>query len=329
MRVAVVQGGPSGEAHVSRASGAGVAQGLLEAGHEVSQFELGPDLVGALCEWRPDVVFPVAHGVQGEDGCLQGLLEIQRLPYVGSGVLASALCADKSVAKQLFARAGLPLAQSRIVQETQVPSDQAELLQQLRQELGTALVVKPNCGGSALGTSRLLAGTDADDFAQALQAAFRVDECALVESFVEGRELTCSVLDGPAGPEALAVTEIHAQRALWYDFESKYAPGGSLHECPAQLSASLTETIKQLSVSAHRVVDARDFSRCDLILTPDDQLVILELNTLPGMTEVSLFPEAAARAGISFSDLVDTLVKTAARRGRRDLPSLAPVMPSH
>ncbi len=323
LNVAVIAGGPSSEAAVSRASAAGVRQALGEAGHRARVIELDRALPAALAD--VDVAFPVTHGPLGEDGCLQGLLEVLDLPYVGSGVLASALAASKPHAKVHFARVGLPLAEERLVRRGEDPR---ALSAALRAELGAALFVKPASGGSAIGVGRVRSDDDDSVLVAALEAALAVDPVALVERFVVGQEITCSVLEDDSGePRALPPTLILSRANEWYDFKSKYAAGGSEHRCPAPLPDELTQRIQQLAVTAHRVVGARDLSRVDFVVAEaaPEPVTLLELNTLPGMTATSLFPEAAAAAGIPFPELCDRLVRRAHARPRRELPGEMPM----
>ncbi len=317
MRVAIIAGGPSSEAEVSRASARGVAGALHDAGHEATTWELDARLSAELVALGPDVVFPVTHGALGEDGCLQGLLEVLDLPYVGSGVLASALAADKNAAKVAFAANGLPLAASVVLDRVPAEDVLGDTLVELRSELGGSFVVKPRGGGSAIGVSILGAEATPAALGEALRAVLEIDGAALLETFWEGLEVTCGVLEAEGGePSALPPTLIRARAAGWYDFRSKYGSGGSEHLCPAPLPAVVLERIQQTAVAAHRALGARDLSRTDFIVSESGEFIVLELNSLPGMTRTSLFPEAAAAQGIAFSALCDRLVRRAAARPR-------------
>ncbi len=326
MKVAVIEGGPSSEAAVSRASAAAVARALIAAGHQVDVFELDRQLAGALLTYSPQVVFPVVHGAQGEDGCLQGLLEVLQLPYVGSDVRASAVAADKVASKVFFEKVGLPLARDSVLFEGAQGQDPAALFSRLKAEVGEGMILKPARGGSTIGMTRLLPGATTGAFEDGLALAFGHDSTVLVEEFITGQEVTCAILESDDGPQALPVTLITSQATEWYDFESKYAPGGSRHQCPAPFDPELTGKIQGASVRAHRAVGARDLSRSDFLVQESGEIVLLELNTLPGMTDVSLFPEAAAAGGIAFSELVDLLVRRAADRVGGPTLS-APVLP--
>ncbi|MFO7179379.1 MAG: D-alanine--D-alanine ligase [Pseudomonadota bacterium] len=322
--VAVIAGGPSVEAAVSRASARGVSEALSRSGHSPSVIELDADLPSALARSRPDVVFPVTHGALGEDGCLQGLLEVLDLPYVGSGVLASALAASKPHAKVAFRAAGLPLAADAVVARGE---DFATRVAEIRRALGRALVVKPADGGSAIGVSVIEDAEPDSAVHQALERALATSPTALVESRVRGIEVTCAVLEEGGRPRALPLVLIRPKLAGFYDFTSKYRAGGSDHVCPAPLSERVTTAIQRAAIDAHRALGCRDLSRVDFIVDEErESFIVLEVNTLPGMTATSLFPEAAAASGIPFEGLCDLLVKNALGRPRRATPK-APEMP--
>ena len=309
VKVAVVQGGPSSEAEVSRASAAGVSGALEEAGHAVVRLELEPSLGEKIRAGSFDVVFPVVHGAVGEDGALQGLLEVLGIAYVGSDVLASAMAMNKAIARLVFAKASLPIARGVALPK----GDALAGAKAAREEAGLAVVVKPAASGSAIGVSRFEATASDDQIARGIEAAWKLDRTAIVESFVKGREITCSVLDVREGPRVLAATEIASPVDAFYTYEARYAPGRSKHTCPAKLG-ELEKTVHEVAIRAHVALGCRDLSRADFIVT-ETEVVLLEVNTLPGMTATSLYPEAAAAAGLSFSALCDTLVKNAHTRG--------------
>lgn len=315
MKISVVAGGPSTEANVSRVSARAVAEGLKQKGHEVVVHELVPELSSDLVGTKPDVVFPIVHGELGEDGCLQGLLEILGLPYVGSGVLACALAADKSLAKLHFDQARLPLARGMRVERKDLRLRSSSALRgELETELGPHFIVKPGLGGSAIGISRVMSQDPDSALEAALSTALDLDPYALIESLVEGADATCGVLETDEGCIPLPPTLIVAERGDFYDYTSKYAVAGSRHQCPAPFPPELTARLQAAAVTAHKALSARDLSRTDFVVRSDGSFVVLELNPLPGMTEVSLFPEAAAAAGISFPELMDGLVRRARER---------------
>ena len=326
LRVAVIQGGPSSEAEVSRVSAAGVCTALGRSGHDVTRLECDRGLPARLVEGAFDVVFPVVHGAIGEDGALQGLLELLSLPYVGAGVLASSLANDKVHAKVAFRAAGLPVAEEHVLMRGAAAVE--TLAAHAIDRVGRSLVVKPATQGSALGVTLLpdLEGASDPALLAALRAAFELDEKVLVERFVRGREVTCGVLHLEA-PSALPPTEIRAKAAGWYDFKSRYGTGGSEHLCPAHLDPATIARVQQIALAAHVALGVRDLSRADFVVGPggaDAEVVLLEVNTMPGMTPTSLFPEAAAIAGVPFDVLCDRLVHVARARGVRRFAAAEP-----
>lgn len=324
LRVAVVQGGPSTEAEVSRASADAVTSALRAAGHVAERVELDEGLPAALGALAPDVVFPIAHGALGEDGSLQGLLEVLGLPYVGSEVLPSALAMNKGVARGVFAAAGLPVAPG--VTLSPRDGDAPALARRARDAVGRAVVVKPSTSGSAIGIVRL--GADEPDarVAEAIDAAFALSPSVVIERFVRGREVTCGVLERDGGPAALPPTEIRAIGHAFYTFEARYGAGASAHVCPAPAPDPVRAELARVAVAAHAALGCRDLSRADFVLGDEeasapDRLTLLEVNTLPGFTATSLFPEAAAVAGLPLAALCDHLVRRAHGRGRRGAPA--------
>ncbi|MBU6499853.1 MAG: D-alanine--D-alanine ligase [Rhodospirillales bacterium] len=302
-RVAVLYGGISAEREVSLASGRQVIVALSEAGYTVVPIEVGADLgaVLAALDPRPDAVFNALHGRFGEDGAIQGVLDWLDIPYTHSGVRASALAMDKAAAKAVFQAAGLPVARGRMV-------DISELEQ--GDPLPLPYVVKPVNEGSSVGVEIIRAG---DNRRAAVAAGWRFGGQALVEEYIPGRELTVGVM----GEQALAVTEIEASHNF-YDYESKYAEGGSRHVIPAQVDAGIYVRAQELAVAAHRALGCRGASRADFRY--DDtagepgRLVLLEVNTQPGLTPTSLLPEQAAHLGMSFPALCAWMVENAACR---------------
>lgn len=315
LKVAVVHGGPSSEAEVSRASAAAIAGALAEAGHTVARLELDAALPEALRTGGHDVVFPAVHGAVGEDGCLQGLLEILGLPYVGSGVLPSALAMDKAIARKVFAAEGLPIARGTSVARGG-GEDERTAARRVRAELGRAVVVKPSGSGSAIGVTRVAADADDEEAAAAVAKVWELGAVAVVERFVVGREVTCGVLDVAGQARALPPTEIVAPKDAFYTYQARYAPGRSVHVCPAELGDARVRRVQELAILAHRALGCRDLSRVDFVVgDAEGDLVVLEVNTLPGFTGTSLYPEAAAVDGLAFPALCDLLVRNARSRG--------------
>ena len=308
--VAVLMGGPSAEAEVSRNSAREVADALQRAGHAAQKVELNGAAADRLRELAPEVVFPALHGPPGEDGTVQGFLEILGLRYVGSDVHGSAVAMDKSIAKSVFSRAGLPIADDLLfAANTPVPSAEAEILE----ALGDRVVIKPLCQGSAIGVTPIANG---GDLKAGLEKALALGDGILVEPYVLGREITVGVLDLHDQPiRPFPVIEIRTASDQWYDYTNRYAAGGSEHIIPAPMSGELTAELQSIAVKAHEALGLRDLSRADFIVTDADEIVLLEVNTLPGMTPTSLYPDGAASIGMSFEALVDALVKSALARG--------------
>jgi len=312
-RVAVLQGGPAAEAAVSRVSAAGVAESLRARCAEVACIELDDGLVDALRAFAPDVVFPALHGPPGEDGTVQGLLELLGYPYVGSGVRASACAMDKLVSKQIFRAAELPLARDVVVR---AEDDFAAAMARILDVLGERVVVKPARQGSALGVTLV---DDPQQLAAALELALSLDDVVLVEERVDGREITVGVLDvvdeaGAVTRIAHPVIEILTPAGTWYDFEHRYTPGQSDHRVPAEVPEDVGRALQDVAVAAHAWLGCRDLSRADFVLA-EDRFVLLEVNNLPGMTPTSLYPDGARALGHDFADLTALLVRNALRRG--------------
>jgi D-alanine-D-alanine ligase len=301
--VAVLYGGISAEREVSLASGRQVIAALAEAGFDVRPIEVGADLgaVIAALTPAPDVVFNALHGRYGEDGVIQGVLDWLGIPYTHSGVRASAVAMDKQAAKAVFAAAGLPVAAGRVV-------DMDEL--EAGDPIPLPYVVKPVNEGSSVGVEILLQGANRR---AEIARGWRFGAHALVEEYVAGRELTVGVM----GDRALAVTDITSSHGF-YDYESKYAAGGSRHVIPAVIHPDATARAMQIALAAHRALGCRGASRADLRYDDTQgepgRLVLLEVNTQPGLTPTSLLPEQAAHRGIGFPQLCAWMVENAACR---------------
>jgi D-alanine-D-alanine ligase len=304
-RVAVLYGGISAEREVSLSSGLKVIDALREVGFDVTPIDVGEDLgavIAALKDARPDAAFNALHGRFGEDGAIQGVLDWMGIPYTHSGVRASAVAMDKAAAKAVFASAGLPIARGREV-------DIAEL--EAADPLPLPYVVKPVNEGSSVGVEIIRSG---DNRRAEVARAWRFGKVAMVEEFIPGRELTVGVM----GDRALAVTEILADAGVFYDYESKYADGGSRHLIPAPVHPDAYTQALDVALAAHRAIGCRGASRCDFRY--DDtagepgRLVLLEINTQPGLTPTSLLPEQAAHMGMSFPRLCAWMVENASCR---------------
>jgi D-alanine-D-alanine ligase len=306
-RVAVVCGGPAAEREVSLTSGREVADALRPAFQDVSVHEPDLHLAEELLRGSIDVVFPALHGPLGEDGSIQGMLEVAGVPYVGSGVAASACAIDKVLAKRLFRDAGLPLAREVVVDRDAA----ADAVAAVRSRLPGRVAVKPASQGSAVGVAFAETGAE---LAAALEEAFRFDARVLVEEFVVGAEITVGILEWPE-PFAFPVIDIRTPGDSWYDFEHRYTVGLSEHVIPAPLPADVYAEVQDLAVRAHATLGCRDLSRVDFMVEPGGRVVLLEVNTLPGMTPTSLYPDGAQAAGIPFEELVSGLVRRALGRG--------------
>src|SRR3954451_1992166 len=317
-RVAVVCGGPAAEREVSLTSGREVANALRSSFDEVTVHEPDLHLAEELLRGQIDVVFPALHGPLGEDGSIQGLLEVAGVPYVGSGVAGSAGAMDKALAKRLFRDEGLPLAREVVVERAQAAGAGARV----SEVLPGRVVVKPATQGSALGVA--FAETS-DEVAAAIEAAFRFDEKVLVEEFVSGSEITVGILESPE-PWAFPVIDIRTPGDSWYDFEHRYEVGLSEHVIPAPLPPDIYASVQDLAGRAHVTLGCRALSRVAFVVEPGGRIVLLEVNTLPGMTPTSLYPDGAQAAGISFAELVERLVRRAL--GRAQAPAASAASPS-
>ena len=298
-RVAVLLGGISAEREVSRTSGTQVSTALEQAGFEVTRIEVTEDLAALLRALtpRPDVVFNALHGRFGEDGVIQGVLDYLGIPYTHSGVRASAMAMDKAAAKAVFAAAGLPVAPHRVI-------DIVELTD--HDPLPPPYVVKPVNEGSSVGVSIV---RDGDNDRARVVAEWHYGP-AMVEQYIPGRELTVGVLED----HALAVTEILSAETF-YDYRAKYAAGGSRHVVPAEIPADIAKQAMDIALAAHKALGCRGASRADLRYDDEtERLVLLEVNTQPGMTPTSLLPEQAAYTGMDFPTLCTWMVERAACR---------------
>ena len=308
MRVAVIGGGCSAEAEVSRSSASQIKT-ALDQNFTVEYFELSNSLAIALADFAPEVVFPVLHGFPGEDGTVQGLLSVLGYPFVGSDTNASVISMNKALSKYYFDAAGLPVLPQVIVTQGSLEAD----IDRIVESFGDRVVCKPLHGGSALGVVPLPLG---GDLRHALTTSLEIDNTILVEPFVDGREITVGVLDlHNEQIEALPVTEILVAKNEWYDYINRYTPGRSEHVIPADLDKPISKALQTAAIRAHQSVGCRDLSRVDFILEPSGTFWVLEVNNIPGMTPTSLYPDAAQVHGISFQVLAERLVSSASRRG--------------
>jgi D-alanine-D-alanine ligase len=316
MRVALLAGGRSSEHEISLASAQSIREGLERGDHEVASVELSRDgrwshhgdpvaiepgggLLGA------DVAFPALHGPFGEDGTVQGLLEIADVPYVGAGVLASALCMDKALFKDLMASTGIPQVDYAVVREGEDPAPAADL--------GTPVFVKPARLGSSVGISKV---DHPEGLRPALEAAFAHDPVVVVEAAASGMELECSVI-GNGDPIASQPGEV-VVNADWYDYEAKYTPGGMELIVPPRLEDSVVERARALAVEVYRLVDCAGMARADFFVEDGDRVLVNELNTIPGFTETSVFPKLFEASGVPYPELLNRLLEFALERHERE-----------
>lgn len=303
-KIAVLMGGRSQEREISLATGKQVAAALTSRGYDVVSLDITADLCEVLVKEKPQCAYIALHGRFGEDGCIQGLLEILDLPYVGSGVLASALGMDKAMAKEIFRTHSIPIPRGVLLSE-----EKSIAPGKLVEDFGLPLVIKSNSQGSAVGVSIVRHESEIE---AAITKAFQFDQEVLVEEYIAGTEITVAVLGNP--PEALPAIEIVPHNDF-YDYEAKYQPGMSDHLIPPRLPEKTIKVAQELAVRAHKSLHCRDISRVDFRVTPQGMPYVLEINTLPGMTSTSLVPDAAKACGISFAELVERLVCMALKRG--------------
>lgn len=295
--VAVLMGGLSAEREVSLTSGRACAEALDRLGARVTRVDAGRDLARVLTDLRPDVCFNALHGAWGEDGCVQGVLETLGLAYTHSGVLASALAMDKTKAKAVLAAAGVSVPGGGLYNRFEAARGHV---------MQPPYVVKPNAEGSSVAVFRVFEGANAPPVELA-GPSWTHGEDVLVEPYIAGLELAVTIMDG----EALTVTEIES-RSGFYDYEAKYSEGGSVHRLPARIAADVSQTAMRHAEAAHRALGCRGVTRADLRYDPVKEiLVLLEINTQPGMTPTSLVPEQAAHRGLGFDELVRWITEDA------------------
>jgi len=296
LKVCVLLGGISAEREVSLSTGRCVIQALENKGYEVIPIDVREDIAARLLEIKIDVAFNALHGKFGEDGAMQGLLEVLRIPYTGSGILVSALAMDKVFSRQIFRQQGLPVPES-VVLSLERPDP--EFMPQ-----GPPWVVKPSREGSSVGVTIV---HRTEEMEEALNTAFRYDDEVLLEQYIDGREISVGVLDN----KALGAIEIIPRRDGFYSYQAKYADGGSDHVFPAALAPAAYERVCRLGLEAHNSLRCEGTTRVDLMMDKEGEFYILEVNSLPGMTTNSLIPEIARGVGISFEELCHRLVQGA------------------
>ncbi|OEH84743.1 D-alanine--D-alanine ligase [Desulfuribacillus stibiiarsenatis] len=311
--IAVIYGGISNERDVSLRSGKGVIKALQNKGYQVipMEYQCHKTLLKELLDKKPDFVYIALHGRYGEDGRIQSLLELLDIPYVGSGVLASALAMNKSLAKKHFEFAGIRVAKEKVYRKRDFSEDRlVEIVNEIESTFNYPVVIKPNEEGSTIG---LTIANNRNSLLEGLQLAVTCASDILLEEYIKGVEITVAVLGSDQYIEALPVIEI-VPKNDYYDYESKYAPGGSEHIIPARIDESATDTAKKWAVAAHKALGCETYSRVDFIIPETGDPVILEVNTLPGMTETSLFPDAARSVGLPYEDMLEKIVQIAQKK---------------
>lgn len=304
VRLALIAGGKSDEREVSLKGASGVAAALDPEKYTVTRYDPASDLARLATDAdKLDAAFILLHGLYGEDGTIQGFLELLDIPYQGAGVLGSAAAMDKHLAKTLYRAGGLPVAAWLMAEKADI--NQPE---RLLSGVGLPCVVKPVRQGSSIGMSIV---RKKEELGPALSLAFQHDSQVMVEEYIQGRELTAAVL-GNEELQALPLIEIIPDsRYAFFNYEAKYQPGATREVCPAEVDEAIREQAQQYALAAHRCLGLKGYSRTDMMLAKDNQLYLLETNTIPGMTPTSLFPQAAAAAGYPFAALLDKLIELA------------------
>ncbi len=307
MKICVLYGGTSAEREVSLSSGKGIIEALKNKNYEVIgiDFKGTKECLNQILHLDVDLFFIGLHGRLGEDGRVQGLLDLMNIPYVGSNVLGSALAMDKSRSKKMFALKGIRVAKEKLVEKYSFVEER------FSHELSYPVVVKPNHEGSTIG---LTIAQNEEELLGGIKAAFQHDDFVLLEEFISGKEVTVAVMGNKGKVSALPVVEIVPKNA-YYDYESKYAPGMSEHIVPARVSHEVTGLLQDQAVLAHEALGCDIYSRVDFIVPQDGSApVILEVNTLPGMTPTSLYPDAAREIGLSYDDMIEKLVQLSLKK---------------
>ncbi len=304
-KVLVLMGGISTEREVSLRSGTAVAKALEEMGYRVETLDIQPDNIAKISEIKPDVAYLALHGKGGEDGCIQGLLEWMGIPYTGPGLAASAICMDKALTKKMLLQSNIPTPKA-VEYKREECADIKKVGAELVSQLGLPMVIKAPCQGSSIG---VVIVRDEGAISDAIMEVLKYDDTLLAEQFVSGTEVSVPVI-GNKNPEVLPIIEITAANEF-YDYQSKYTPGMSRHIIPARISKTAEDRINYYAIEAYKKTGCKGISRIDFMIDENDNPYVIEINTIPGMTETSLVPDSAKYVGISFSQLVDKIVKLA------------------
>jgi D-alanine-D-alanine ligase len=302
--LALLSGGTSSEREVSLKSGQEVYQSLNKDKYTIKSYDPATDLKKIVDDAEHiDVALVMLHGPDGEDGKIQGFLDLLKIPYQCSGVAGSAMAMDKVISKTIYTQNNLPVAAWEIVKKNK-PVDSQKIIS----HLGLPLFVKPVSGGSSIGMSKV---DSAEALPAAVKEALKYDNTVLIETYISGTEITCGVI-GNQKAEALPVIEIIPDsKNIFFDFTAKYTPGATQEICPARISKNLTQKASEFALKAHLALGLKGYSRTDMIIDKQDNIYLLETNTIPGMTKTSLFPQAAQKAGYSFATMLDRLVELA------------------
>lgn len=322
IRVGVLMGGPSSEREISFITGKAVFDNLNRKKYLPSIIEMNKDSAFDLVVKNKrrkldfinkdrrlfDIIFIALHGTPGEDGTVQGMLEMLNIPYTGANTLSSALAMNKVFAAEIYCQNGIPtppFAQFKRG-EWNNKKRREELKKQIFNAIGLPAVVKPVDQGSSVGVYFV---KKADDLEKMIKKSFQTSDWLMVQKFIRGEEATCSVLEKKGEPFTLPPTHILANLGEFYDYKSKYANGGSTHICPADFSKEINKKLQEMAVNAHKALGCRGMSRTDFFVTPEGKISTIETNTIPGMTPVSLLPEAAGKVGIDFEEMLDLIIK--------------------
>lgn len=302
-KILVLMGGYSEEREVSLRSGGAVLKALLNLGYNAQGLDLNGDSWKEITDINPDLVFVALHGKYGEDGTVQGMLEIMGIPYTGSGVVANAIGINKILTKKILSFEGIPTSPFMIIKKKQFISDDQNIAP-IIEKIGLPMVIKAATQGSSIGTYIV---HDQSNVLASMESAFSYDNEILIEKFIDGIEVTSTVI-GNETTEVLPLIEITSENEF-YDFESKYTPGMCSHIIPARVDQSIQAKVAEISQRVYKALDCGGYARVDFIIDRSGNPFVLEINTIPGMTEMSLVPDAARAAGISFEELVERIVK--------------------
>jgi len=308
-KIVVLMGGPSTEREVSLRTGSAICEALLAKGCNVTGLDLDRQVVANLLLEKPDVVFIAVHGKYGEDGVVQGILDLLEIPYTGSGVLASALAMDKALSKKVFTASNIPTPRAMIFGPAEQRLGIVAMTDRIYSQFTLPVVVKAATQGSSIGVTIV---NEKEALGVAVEAAFGYSETVVVEQYISGKEITVAVW-GNDTPQALPIIEI-APISGRYDYQSKYTKGATEYIVPARLPKDVYQAIQQTAVEAHQALYCKGISRVDFMVENNGDFYVLEVNTVPGMTETSLVPKAAAAQGINFGDFVLNLIELALQK---------------